>query len=62
MHIFVNPDKNGRNGMTLEKFRFNKLRREIELSSKNVTGGKCQEWENHAMSYVPRCLREKDLF
>ena len=26
-----------------------------------LTAVKCQEWENHAMSYVPRCLRE-DIF
>ena len=62
MHIFLNPDQNGRNGMTLEEFRFNKFNREIVLSSRNVTAVKCQEWENHAMSYVTRCLREEDTF
>ena len=36
MHIFLNPDQNGRNGMTLKEFPFNKLEREIELRSRNV--------------------------
>ena len=40
--------------MALEEFRFNKFKREIELRITNVTAVKCQEWENHAMSYVPR--------
>ena len=36
MHTFLNPDQNGRSGMTLEKVCFNKLKREIELSSSEM--------------------------
>ena len=62
MRNFLKTDQNGRNGMTLEEFRFNKLKREIELSNKNVTAVKCQEWEDHPMSYAPHCLRDEDKF
>ena len=61
MSIFLNPDNHGRDGMSLRDFRFLMMKREIEASSRIITSVKCQEWANHSMSYVPRCLREEDI-
>ena len=42
--------------------RENISRREVEPSLDAVTLQECCQWANHVITYLPKCLREEDIF
>ena len=47
---------------TLQEHRLIVLRREMEIAIGCLTQPKCQEWFNHTMTYIPKCLREDNIY
>ena len=49
-------------GETLHRVRLRILKREIEATLPQITAEKFFAWYNHCLSYIPRCLRNEDIF
>jgi transposase len=47
---------------TLENRRKRILRRELETAINKNTQPKCAQWARHVTTYIPKCLREEDIF
>ena len=48
--------------LTLHQYRLRILHQLTEEANQTVTADKCLAWYNHTLAYLPRCIREEDIW
>ncbi|MEL7523457.1 MAG: transposase, partial [Cyanobacteria bacterium J06553_1] len=55
-------DREASPNLTLHEIRLRILRREMTTAINEITQAKCQQWFNHTMSYMQRCINLGNIF